>query len=54
LLACPAEHLQFHIWYLKEKGWIRRTENGMLAITIEGVDRADSERPRLRDQSYTG
>jgi curved DNA-binding protein CbpA len=45
LLACPAEHLQFHIWYLKEKGWISRTENGMLAITVEGVDRAHSERP---------
>jgi curved DNA-binding protein CbpA len=61
LLACPADHLQFHIWYLKEKGWISRTENGMLAITIEGVDRAHSERPRkilsekmLSDQSYTG
>jgi curved DNA-binding protein CbpA len=61
LLACPAEHLQFHLWYLKEKGWIGRTENGMLAITIEGVDRAHSERHRktinkklLGDQSRTG
>src|SRR4029077_3048773 len=44
LLACPAEHPQFHIWYLREKGWISRTENGMLAITVEGVDRAHSER----------
>jgi hypothetical protein len=61
LLACPAEHLQFHIWYLKEKGWIRRTENGMLAITVEGVDRAHSEGSRktinerlLRDFRHTG
>jgi curved DNA-binding protein CbpA len=61
LLGCPAEHLEFHIWYLKEKGWIGRTENGMLAITVEGVDRANSERDRktiskklLSDRSQTG
>jgi curved DNA-binding protein CbpA len=46
LLGCPAEHLEFHFWYLKEKGWIGRTENGMLAITVEGVDRANSEHDR--------
>jgi curved DNA-binding protein CbpA len=57
LLDCPAEHLEFHIWYLKAKGWIARTENGMLAITIDGVDRASSEQRRnttsrlLTDQS---
>jgi curved DNA-binding protein CbpA len=51
LLGCPAEHLEFHIWYLKAKGWIERTESGTLAITVEGVDRANSEHhrdPRLR------
>lgn len=30
--------LEFHIWYLKEKGWIQRLENGGLAITACGVD----------------
>jgi hypothetical protein len=44
LVSLSAEHPQFHIWYLREKGWISRTENGMLAITVEGVDRAHSER----------
>lgn len=58
LVGCPAEHLEFHLWYLKEKGWIRVTENGMLAITAEGVDRTNSELPRksarlLTDQSGT-
>ena len=43
LLGCPVEHLQFHLWYLKEKGWIRKTDSGMFAITVEGVDRANSE-----------
>lgn len=43
LSGCPAEHLEFHLWYMKEKGWIRRTENGAFAITAEGVDRVNSQ-----------
>jgi curved DNA-binding protein CbpA len=38
LLDCPEEHMRFHIWYLKENGWIKRTESGTLAITANGVD----------------
>ena len=38
LLKTPEKHLEFHLWYLKEKGWIHRTENGQLAITASGVD----------------
>jgi len=43
LSGCPREHLEFHIWYMKAKGWISRIENGTIAITIEGIDRANSE-----------
>ena len=39
LLGCPAKHLEFHMWYLREKGWVQRLENGMFAITVDGVDR---------------
>jgi curved DNA-binding protein CbpA len=46
LSGCPSEHLEFHLWYLKEKSWIGRLENGMLAITIEGIDRANTEHHR--------
>jgi curved DNA-binding protein CbpA len=46
LLGCPPEHLDFHIWYMKEKGWIVRLENGMLGITVDGVDRATAEHHR--------
>ena len=42
LLDCPAEYLEFHLWYLKAKGWIARLDAGKLAITIEGVDHATS------------
>ena len=60
LSDCPREHLEFHLWYLKAKGWIARIENGMLAITVEGVDRANSEHRRettaklLTHQNRTG
>ena len=60
LSDCPREHLEFHLWYLKEKGWMGRLEDGTLAITVEGVDRANSEYHRktttklLMDQNHTG
>jgi curved DNA-binding protein CbpA len=40
LSGCPPEHLEFHIWYLKHKKWVATGEDGLLAITIDGVDRA--------------
>ncbi|WP_245425846.1 hypothetical protein [Mesorhizobium sp. WSM3862] len=61
LSGCPTEHLEFHLWYLKAKGWIGRIENGMFAITVEGIDRANSEHrhkspvaTRLLDYSHSG
>lgn len=44
LSSCQREHLEFHLGYLKAKGFIARTENGTFAITINGIDRAYSER----------
>jgi len=40
LTGCDLDHLEFHIWYLRAKGWIATGENGLLAITVTGVDRA--------------
>lgn len=42
LMNCPSEVLEFHLWYFREKGWLRREENGGLSITAEGVDRIES------------
>jgi len=39
LLGCPEEHMKFHLWYLRENGWIQRLENGTIAVTASGVDR---------------
>jgi curved DNA-binding protein len=38
LTGLPEKELDFHIWYLKEKGWIQRLESGEFAITASGVD----------------
>lgn len=36
--GCSEKNLEFHTWYLKEKGFISKTEEGTWAITIAGVD----------------
>ena len=38
LLNCSDESFEFHVWYLKAKGFIETTEQGTLAITVLGVD----------------
>ena len=43
MLGCPVENLEFNLWYMRERGWIRRSELGTLAITAEGVDHMNSE-----------
>jgi len=40
LLGCPEKHMEFHIWYLKQKGCIESTDTGGFAITAKGVDSA--------------
>ena len=47
LLHAPPELLDFHLWYLKAKGWVERLPNGHLAITALGVDEVEQSRLRL-------
>jgi curved DNA-binding protein len=50
LLSVPSEHLDFHLWYLKEKRYVERTDQGF-AITALGVDYAEESRaPIPRDR----
>jgi curved DNA-binding protein len=44
LLDCPEEVIEFHIWYIREKGWIIRLETGMFAITADGVDQVEQNK----------
>ena len=39
LLNTPLELAEFHLWYIKTKGWVERLETGHLAVTALGVDR---------------
>src|SRR4029453_5011779 len=43
MLGCPRQHLEFPLWYLREHKWIERLESGVLAITVQGVDKLGSE-----------
>ena len=54
LLGTPLELVEFHLWYLKAKGWVMRLETGHLAITAEGVDQAEQERLPVRADRLLG
>jgi predicted transcriptional regulator len=48
LIGIPHEHLEFHLWYLKESGWIQRLDTGLHAITAQGVDEVERRRTQRR------
>lgn len=50
LLDCPREHIEFHLWYLRNKGLVERTDNGTFAITAAGVDNVSESRTGLRNE----
>lgn len=59
MLGIPREHLDFPLWYLRLRGWVERFNNGLLAITVDGVDKLGSKelaRPhdRLLPESSVG
>jgi curved DNA-binding protein CbpA len=44
LTGCPREHLEFTTWYLVQKKLIQRTDNSLLAITVDGIDYLEQQR----------
>jgi len=38
MLGCPAEHLEFSYWFLREQKLIQRTDNNQFEITWQGVE----------------
>ncbi len=48
LLHIPYELVEFHLWYLKAKGWVERLDTGHLAISALGVDEVEQAQLRLR------
>lgn len=43
LVGSPINHLEFSLWYLKEKKFIKMDESANLMITVLGVDHVENE-----------
>jgi hypothetical protein len=41
VLEVAREHLEFSLWYLKERGFVARTDNNQYRITVAGVEEAE-------------
>ncbi len=52
LLGMPREHLEFSLWYLKETGYLTRSDSARHIITIKGVEFAESMGQRADDLSH--
>lgn len=51
---CTDDNFEFHIWYLRSKGYIEVTEHGTLAITVDGVDHVIAlHQPKAPDRLLT-
>jgi curved DNA-binding protein CbpA len=48
MMVSPREHLLFTVWYLKDKGYVRQTEDSGYAITSAGVDHVEENLPDNR------
>lgn len=42
MLGCPAEHLDFSFWYLREQRYIQRADNNQYEITWRGAEAFES------------
>lgn len=49
MLGVPREHLEFPLWYLKQRGWVETLNSGQLAITVDGIDKIAAHGPPLPD-----
>jgi curved DNA-binding protein CbpA len=48
MMLSAREHLVFTVWYLKDKGYVRHTEDSSYAITSAGVDHVEQGLPKNR------
>ena len=50
VLGWPENEMAFHVWYLKEKNWIQRTDTGGYAITAAGVEIVEEQKTTNKKQ----
>ena len=43
MLGCPIEHLEFSLWFLRERKLITRSDNNQFEITCNGVEAFESD-----------
>lgn len=48
MMTSAREHLVFTVWYLKDKGFVRQTEDSSYAITSAGIDHVEQGLPKNR------
>lgn len=48
MMVSAREHLLFTVWYLKDKGYARQTEDSSYAITSAGIDHVEQGLPKNR------
>jgi curved DNA-binding protein CbpA len=46
LLGTPKQHLEFSLWYLKESGYLTRSDSARHTITLKGVELIDAMNQR--------
>jgi curved DNA-binding protein len=44
MLELTVDLLSFHLWYLRNKGFVERLEDGGLSLTVDGVDQVEEAR----------
>jgi curved DNA-binding protein len=48
MMQSAREHLVFTVWYLRDKGFLRQTEDSSFAITSAGIDHVEQGLPKNR------
>ncbi len=46
-MGFPRDYLEFTMWYLKNKGYLTRSDNSDFVLTAEGVDFVESQRVNI-------
>jgi hypothetical protein len=52
MLGCPIEHLEFSLWFLRERKLIVRSDNNQFEITCNGVEAFESEESNYSKKAH--
>jgi len=52
MLGCPIEHLEFSLWFLRERKLIVRGDNNQFEITCNGVEAFESEESNYSKKTH--